>query len=132
VPGVSRHISAAAGRFDSEDIRVEPHSAGNLTDMGTRRIFNEEQDMFRSTCSAQAVLPGGSHALRLAMPSGRRMARSHANAPWVKNQNALLPQNLNAAQRDEMREPTSGDKRRGKASGETPWQSAGDKPALIL
>jgi long-chain-acyl-CoA dehydrogenase len=50
VPGLSRQISATAVRCDDEDFRVEPHSAGSLIDMGTRRIFNEDHDMFRSTC----------------------------------------------------------------------------------
>ena len=33
-----------------QEFRTEPHSSERLTDASTRRIFNEDHDMFRETC----------------------------------------------------------------------------------
>ncbi|KNC87081.1 long-chain specific acyl-CoA dehydrogenase, mitochondrial [Sphaeroforma arctica JP610] len=46
----TRWMSSAAEESESaKAFRVEPHSTGKMTDLGTRRIFNEEHDMFRET-----------------------------------------------------------------------------------
>eukprot|EP01134_Creolimax_fragrantissima_P001521 CFRG1521T1 len=45
-----RLMSGAPAEDESSSaFRVEPHSSGKMTDLGTRRIFNEEHDMFRET-----------------------------------------------------------------------------------
>ncbi|KNC83373.1 long-chain specific acyl-CoA dehydrogenase, mitochondrial [Sphaeroforma arctica JP610] len=46
---VKRSYSLIQEDANSSPFRTEPHSAKEMTDFGTRRIFNEEHDMFRET-----------------------------------------------------------------------------------
>jgi long-chain-acyl-CoA dehydrogenase len=46
-PVTSMKVAGSRGFCEAAPFRPEPHSAKNLMDIGTRRIFSEEHDMFR-------------------------------------------------------------------------------------
>jgi len=50
VSQIAKRALATSNRRLQEDVRLEPADSGRMTDIGTRRIFDEDHDAFRDMC----------------------------------------------------------------------------------